>query len=234
METYRSEEEQVEALKRWWDENGRSTVIGIALALVGVFGWQGWQEYSQGQRDAASDIYQQLLQAAGGAAQSPAQQGVAERLAQRLKDEYAGSTYAQFAGLQLARLAVADGDLEQAESELRAVLADASSGGDVALVARQRLARVVAARGETDAALALLDVSGSHPYQASYALARGDILFGEGRRADALGAYQLARQLESESPGQLNLASLERKLARLSPVSPEAPEPAPTAAEVEQ
>lgn len=216
MDTFRSEEEQVEALKRWWDENGRSTLIGIALAVVAAFGWQGWQEYRQEQREGASDIYQQLLQAAAGAGQSPARQGEAERLAGRLKADFAGTTYAQFAGLQLARLAVTEGDLAAAESELRGVLAEADSGGDIALVARQRLARVLAAGGDTDGALALLEMSGHNPYQAAYALARGDILLAAGRDRDALQAYQLARQLESEVPGQIQLATLEQKLASLA------------------
>lgn len=218
-----TEEEQVEALKRWWDENGRSTLVGVALALVAAFGWQGWQEYRQGQDDAASDIYQQLLQAAAGAATDPAAMGEAERLAERLRTDFGGTTYARFAGLQLARLAVAEGDLEGAETALREVLAEAGSGSDIALVARQRLARVQAAAGDTDGALALLDVSGDNPYRATYALARGDILLGAGRREEAREAYQLARQLGAELPGQVNLASLEQKLASLAPAAgPEA------------
>lgn len=219
-----TEEEQVEALKRWWEENGRSTIAGVAIALVAAFGWQGWLKYGQEQREAASDIYQQLLEVAAGAEQNPAQQGEAERLAARLRDEYAGSTYAQFAGLQLARLAVVDGDLDSAESALREVLAEADSGGDIALVAQQRLARVVAAKGDTDAALALLATpGGQNSYQASYALVRGDILLAAGRKDEALTAYQLARQLETELGGQVNLATLDQKLASLTPQGPAAP-----------
>ena len=43
MESYRTEEEQVEALRRWWNENGRSTLFVIVVVLAGTFGWQGWQ-----------------------------------------------------------------------------------------------------------------------------------------------------------------------------------------------
>ena len=43
-DSYRTEEEQVEALKAWWRENGKSTVVAIAMAVMGVFGWQGWQK----------------------------------------------------------------------------------------------------------------------------------------------------------------------------------------------
>lgn len=227
MEEYRSEEEQVEALKRWWDENGRSTLAGIALALVAAFGWQGWQEYRQGQREAASDLYQQLLDAVAGAEQAPAQQGVAERLAAQLKTDFGGTTYAQFASLQVARMAVADDDLDTAEQELRWVLAQADSGSDTALVTQQRLARVVAAKGDTEGALALLDTSGVNPYQATYALARGDILLAAGRSDEALTAYQLAREAAAEDAGQVSLAALEQKIASLQLAEPRVIEAAP-------
>ncbi|GAB3278645.1 YfgM family protein [Parahaliea aestuarii] len=220
MEDYRSEEEQVEALKRWWDDNGRSTLAGIALALVGAFGWQGWQEYSQGQNEAASDLYQELLEAAAGAGQNPAQLGVAERLAAQIKTDYSGSAYAIFAALQAARLAVQEGDLETAESELRWVLAEADSGSDSALVAQQRLARVVASQGDTEGALALLEVTGENPYAASYAMAEGDILLSAGRDSEALAAYELARQVASEGTQVPPLTALEQKIASLKPAEP--------------
>jgi len=220
VESYRSEEEQVEALRRWWDENGRSTLVGIGLALVAAFGWQGWQQHNQEQREVASDLYQQLLESAGEGELAPAREGVVERLAVQLKEDYSGTSYAQFASFQLARLAVAAGDMAAAESELRWVLAAADSGSDTALVARQRLARVLASGGDTEAALKLLQVSGSNPYMASYALARGDILLAAGRRNEAVDAYQLARQMTAENSGQLNIATLDQKLASLSPVAP--------------
>ena len=43
MADYETEEEQIEALKDWWRENGNSLLIGVAVALVAVFGFRGWQ-----------------------------------------------------------------------------------------------------------------------------------------------------------------------------------------------
>ena len=34
----RTEEEQVEALKRWWQENGKTLLLTLAVALALVFG----------------------------------------------------------------------------------------------------------------------------------------------------------------------------------------------------
>ena len=47
MDTYRTEEEQVEAIRHWWDENGRSIIISIVLALAAGFGWQAWKDHDQ-------------------------------------------------------------------------------------------------------------------------------------------------------------------------------------------
>ena len=35
---YGNEDEQVRALKQWWDRNGASTLMGVGLALALVFG----------------------------------------------------------------------------------------------------------------------------------------------------------------------------------------------------
>lgn len=189
MESYRTEEEQVEALKRWWQENGRSTVIGVVLALGLGFGWQAWQKNQQQAAENASVLYQQMLQAL--ASEDPAAVDDGQGFALRLKDEYRGSTYAQFAALHLARLAVLAGQLDTAESELRWVLAMADEGSDVQQVARLRLARVMAAAGQAEDALALLQESGTD-YTAAYAMARGDILLQLGREAEALTAFENA------------------------------------------
>ncbi len=40
MAELRTEEEQIEAIKRWWKENGVSLLIGAAIAAAGVFAWK--------------------------------------------------------------------------------------------------------------------------------------------------------------------------------------------------
>ena len=37
-----TEEEQIEALKRWCAENGMQTVLAVVLVTGGYFGWQFW------------------------------------------------------------------------------------------------------------------------------------------------------------------------------------------------
>jgi predicted negative regulator of RcsB-dependent stress response len=198
VEGYRTEEEQVEALKRWWKENGQSTVIGIVLAVGAVFGWRTYQD-SQAQAAAnASHQYQQMIQALTQEETLGAEP--ARQLATAIRDAYSGSTYAQFASLHLARMAVGDGDLESAEAALRDVLASASSGDEMHQVASLRLARVLAARGDVTQALEILQ-GGQGGFASSFAIARGDVLLGAGREGEALIAYELAAgMLDAERP----------------------------------
>ncbi|MCB1678695.1 MAG: tetratricopeptide repeat protein [Halioglobus sp.] len=221
MEQYRTEEEQVEALRRWWDENGRSTLAAIIIALSVGFGWQAWQRHDQGQREAASELYQALLQQVGGTEVSAAQLHAGIELGEQLRADYGGTTYAQFAALHLARLAVERGDLADAEAQLRWVLGEAPGGGDTARITQLRLARVLAASGETEQALSILDQSDAGAYQASYAMARGDVLLQQGQTDGARKAYTQALLLASDAgQQQINLPALQAKLQHLNPEVP--------------
>ncbi|MHC9036859.1 tetratricopeptide repeat protein, partial [Cobetia marina] len=53
-EELRSEEEQLEAIKRWWSENGKSLIAGVVLAGAGIFAFKAWQNYEASQSEAAS------------------------------------------------------------------------------------------------------------------------------------------------------------------------------------
>ena len=44
MELYDSEEQQVEAIKDWWKENGKAVVLGVVVGLGGLFGWRYYQD----------------------------------------------------------------------------------------------------------------------------------------------------------------------------------------------
>ena len=57
-EELRTEEEQVEAMKKWWNENGKSLIITVVVVLAGYFGWNSYQENQRVQGEAAASIYQ--------------------------------------------------------------------------------------------------------------------------------------------------------------------------------
>ncbi|MEM6605936.1 MAG: tetratricopeptide repeat protein [Pseudomonadota bacterium] len=211
MESYRTEEEQVEALKRWWDENGRATLVGVVLALGLGFGWQFWQQNQQQAQANASILYQQMLEAL--ADEEGQGEESARELALRIKDEHRGSTYAQFAALHLARIAVFDDELSAAADELRWVLSMADVGGEVHQVAQLRLARVVAAQGDPAGALEMLQ-GAQTGFAASYAQARGDVLLAENREEEALIAFESA--VAALDPGSPVPTTLQEKIDYLS------------------
>ncbi|NND69487.1 MAG: tetratricopeptide repeat protein [Halioglobus sp.] len=218
MEEYRTEEEQVEALRRWWDENGKSTVAAIVVALAAGLGWQAFGQYQERQTEQASDMYQSLTRMIGDKrGPEVPEQGV--ELAEQIKRNFDSSTYAQFAALHLAAINVERGELEAAEAELRWVLGRADTGSDTHRITQLRLARVLAARGEVDQALAIIDGAGSGAFGASYAAAKGDILLATGEIDGAREAYAQALALASASRSA-QTGILEQKLKSLTPVTP--------------
>lgn len=216
MESYRTDEEQIEELKKWWRENGQATVIGIALALAVVFGWQSWGRYQEGQAEKASVLYQQLLEADRSSEGSSAQMSTAKHLASQLKDEFAGSTYAVFAAMFSAKYAVAEQQLDAAEEELRWVLAQ-NPDEQIALQAKVRLAHVLLSQKRYEDAQKILSGSEMGSYAALIAETRGDIFLAKGQKAEALTAYREARQqlnlMENAPPNPL----LDMKIRDLEP-----------------
>jgi len=219
METYRTEEEQVEAIKRWWDENGRSTLVAIVLALATGFGWQAWKDIDQQRMENASYVYQAMLESLNGSQAAEGDFAEAKGLAQQLIADYASSSYAQFAALHLAKLAVKTNDLDEAKMQLRWVLSKAPAKSDTADIAQLRLARVLAAAGDTDRALDILAAGKSGAYAASYAVVQGDIYMQLGELEQANASYAAAKLALASSASAGRIPTLNQKLESLNPVA---------------
>jgi predicted negative regulator of RcsB-dependent stress response len=187
------DEADLEAIKRWWDENGRSLIAAIAVAVLGTVGWQQYQGYQESQEQAASDLYAAMLaiQLEDG---DPVQLAAAVAT---LKSEHGGSTYAQFGAMLEARMAVEADDLESAEASLRWALSAGNPQSDIGQLIQLRLARVLAALGSEEEALAIL-AKGSDAYPVGFAQAKGDIHLAAGRAEDALEAYRTGRDASTE------------------------------------
>lgn len=189
--TSRTEEEELAMIRDWWQRNGKPLITGIALALIVVFGWKGWQNYQASQAQAASMLYQQLLDTVITDNGQPDLAQVAA-LAGYLQKDFAGSAYAQYASLFVAKVAVDAGKPEEAVIQLQAVL---DKPADVTLeeLARQRLARVQATLGKVEEALKLLEGDASAAFLAGREELKGDLLVQLGRSDEARAAYQKAR-----------------------------------------
>ncbi|WP_313086282.1 YfgM family protein [Pseudomonas sp.] len=206
-----TEEEQLAQIREWWQRNGKPLLLGGALALVLVFGWQFWQRHQLAEAQNASAVYQQLLNAAlqdGGVDTAEV-----SRLGNLLQKEFAGTHYAQYGRLFVAKVAVETGRLDEAAAELQAVL-DKPADKTLEELARQRLARVLAAQDKADAGLALLDGKAVDAFAASREELRGDLLVKLGRSEEAHAAYTKAKELLSQDAAigglQLKLDDLAR------------------------
>ena len=181
-----SDNEREEQLRRFWAENWLWIVGGIALGLGGLAGWQYWQQskLNASERDQASyvDVLDSL---------SKNDKDAAVKKAGDLRGLHPKSPYADQADLALARFAVDTRDFDEAAKRLRTV-AETSRDPELRLIARSRLARVLAEQGQHDEALKLLDVTNAGSFTPLFHEIRGDVLATKGDVAGARQAYDAA------------------------------------------
>lgn len=187
MAQYETEEQQVEALKKWWAENGKSIIAGVVLGIAVLFGWRGWGDYQQNQAADASARYQAMTLAS--------EQGQLEKVneyAGELRDDYSGTVYAGQGSLLQASLLASNGKLEEAAKQLEWTRENATETvlRDIATI---RLAQVQVALGQPDQALSLLEpVAATIAYTSLIEEIRGDAFRAKGDIEAAREAYDRA------------------------------------------
>ena len=202
-----SEEEQWEALKRWLRENGPSILVAVIIALLAVAGWRWWQGRGEQKSVAAVSAFEKILQTFDTGKMD-------EALAQieKLRTTYPNSGYVASADLAAARVFVARNELDKAVERLERV-ANTAVDKQLRPIARLRLARVQAAQGKHDVALATLGTADMGEHQAAYTETRGDSLLSKGDRAGALREYEAALKLQpTDEAGSSVAALLELKI----------------------
>ena len=115
-----TDEEQIETVKQWLNDNGTSLVVGIVLAVGGVFGYQSWQNSEREAGEAASKLFEGMMEAVVVAPNVELDEETIQSsrfIADTLKKDHGSSTYAIFAAMMMAKLAVEDDDLELAAVE---------------------------------------------------------------------------------------------------------------------
>jgi predicted negative regulator of RcsB-dependent stress response len=188
--------EQSERVQKWLRENGLSIVAGIAIGLVGIFGWQQWRNHQARNESMASQLYKQAQ-----IAQASGKQDIAAQFSEQLMTDYAKSPYAIFAASDRAKQQLQAKQLDKAEASLAWA---ESHAGDPALksLTQLRIAQVELGRDNTAAALSTLDRIPANDYQGLVQELRGDVLVKLGRSDDARKAYQAALSALSEEAPQ--------------------------------
>jgi len=207
-----TEAEQWERAKEWFRGNGLWIIAGIAIGAGGLGAYRWYQERRNTQAETASARYEEML---GAFTRNDRTRGMT--LVEELNREYDWTPYAALATLVAARVQVDANELDKAATGLKSVM-DSAPDKEVRMIARMRLARVQAAQGKYDDALATLRVEEPGEFASRLADARGDVLLAKGDRAGALREYLAAHN--GENNGRVDLELLDLKIRDLGGTPP--------------
>ena len=206
------EQEQLDALKHFWNQWG-NLITWVLIAVLGAYAaWNGWQYWERRQAGLASVLYDEVDRAAQAGDVARVERALAD-----MKDKYGGTTYAAHAGLLSAKVLAEKGKPAEAKAALAAV-ADKAPNDGLRAVARLRLASVQIGEKAYDDALKTL--SGSFPaqYTALVADRRGDVLLLQGQREQAAAEFGKAYQgLTAESGDYRRLVGMKLNALGIAP-----------------
>lgn len=211
MDVYRTEEEQIEQIKRFWRDYGRSIMFGLLACIAIVFGWRYWQNAKQTQALNASAAFEQLLSTA---VNEPKTDLTTQ--ANNIIQHYASTPYAALASLVLAKQEIEHKDYITAKKHLQWAMNNAKAA-PVKQIARIRAARLSIAQNKPQLAIELLQKLTDATFSPYVANVRGDALLAMGKKDLARDAFQVAL---NSLPQQSNIRPLiQMKLDDLAPLS---------------
>ncbi len=211
MSTYVTEEEQIEAIKRWWNKYG-NLLSTIALVVLLIFyGYRWYQGHLQSVAINASRAYEQLMHYA---AEDDSVALTAQ--ANYIKTNYPNSIYATGASLLLARESVSHHKLQEAKTHLEWVTKH-SSAATLITLANIRLARIELEEKNYTNALTILSKIKNPSFNVVVLELKGDIYRAKGDIQQAKLRYRKALEaLPNSFKNKVSLLSM--KLNQLSQV----------------
>lgn len=188
MSVYMTEEEQIEAIKKWWKRyNGIITVVlSILLFIFAVFKY--WHVHQEKIKNQASGTYEQLM----GAVSNHDAKSI-QAYSNQLVSNFKHTVYADAAHLILAKLFIDEAKYQEAQKELEQVVTK-SKVISLKQVAKIRLARLLIMQKFYDKALQELSTLDDTAYSAVVDEIKGDIYLAMGRTKDANEAYKKANE----------------------------------------
>ncbi|KAF7762920.1 hypothetical protein PUND_b0224 [Pseudoalteromonas undina] len=206
MEIYSTEEQQAEAIKRFFRENGLSLALGVIVGLGGLYGWKAYNQNQITTAEQASDAYTKLVE-------SDSVLASADAFISENKD----TKYATLAAFVAAKEAVDAQNLDLANEKLSWIVTNVDNA-QLKAIATTRLARVQIAQQQYDDALSTLNAPLPEAFNANVAELKGDIYTQQGNKEQARVAYQAA----VDAGGLTSNPLLQIKLDDLAVTSPAA------------
>jgi len=205
VEVYQTEEQQVEAIKSYWQENGNMIIAGIVLGFAGFIGFNLYKDGVLESEIAVSDSYQTLIE------NSTNDKAAFGENAQKFISENANTSYVSLTTLALAKDAADKKDWQGAQIQLTAALESAPTEG-IKGIASLRLARVQIQQEQYEQALATLAKPLPESFNAAIEEIKGDTYLLQGKKELARNAYQAAIAAD----GLASSPSLQMKLDDLA------------------
>ncbi|MEM6510863.1 MAG: tetratricopeptide repeat protein [Pseudomonadota bacterium] len=206
MEIYSTEEQQAEAIKRFFRENGLSLALVITVGLGGLYGWKAYDQNQITTAEQASDAYTKLVESDDVLASADA-----------FISENKDTQYATLAAFVAAKEAVDAQKLDVANEKLSWIVSNVDNA-QLKAIATTRLARVQIAQQQYDDALTTLNSPLPEAFNANVAELKGDIYTQQGNKEQARVAYQAA----VDAGGLTSNPLLQIKLDDLAVTSPAA------------
>ena len=190
------EEQEINQLKDWWKENGKTIIVAFILGVGGMFGWRYWQAHQAEQIAQASAQYDALIYSAQQDKQ--AKKANIEQFVQANSK----TAYAVFALLDEAKKATEKQDFVAAEVNLNQALTQSQDEVLTSIVAL-RLSAVQFQLGQLDNALTTLNQVKGESFNARKAILTGDIQVAKGDKVAAKNSFEQAQQNGSQLEQQM-------------------------------
>ncbi|WP_114326298.1 YfgM family protein [Candidatus Colwellia aromaticivorans] len=205
MDIYQTEEQQVEAIKGYWEENGNMIIAGIVLGFVGFIGFNYYKDNKLADELAISNSYQTLME------NSATDKQAFSENAEKFIKENSTTSYASLTALALAKEAASKKDWAVAQAQLKAAIESAPTDG-IKGIASLRLARVQIQLEQYEQAFATLAKPLPESFTAAIEEIKGDTYLLQGKNELARNSYQVAIAAD----GLASSPSLQMKLDDLA------------------
>lgn len=190
------EEQEINQLKDWWKENGKTIIVAFILGVGGMFGWRYWQAHQAEQIAQASAQYDALIY-------STQQDEQAKKAnIEQFVQANSKTAYAVFALLDEAKKATEKQDFAAAEVNLNQALTQSQDEVLTSIVAL-RLSAVQFQLGQLDNALTTLNQVKGESFNARKAILTGDIQVAKGDKVAAKNSFEQAQQSGSQLEQQM-------------------------------
>lgn len=207
MDVYQTEEQQVDAIKKYWKDNGNAIIAGLVIGFSGFIGFNYYKDSQETQNLMVSESFQSIMEASGNGQDENAFVEAGEKFIA----ENGSSSYASLTALALAKQASTYKDWPLVEKHLSTAIEKATDAG-IKSIASLRLARVQVQQASYDKALATLSGDIAESFKASVEEVKGDIYLKQDKKDLARTAYQSA----IDAGGLALSSSLQMKLDDLA------------------